>query len=291
MAHLSTRRTSAGGFTLLEILLSLLFLSLGIMGVIAFFFLGAADSREAVRMTRATMIAKEVRQGLIHAFRYPIHVDATGSGEATYPVYRFELPTVRAADGDPPPSGERGVWEIPGYQTERNWSELNGFYFVIDDNSSAVPATFSDATLGVLDGEGDPADAVLDLPNQGAPKPDGSLMENIYTWEYRDGFKRSTFPEVSDFNEDDSHMYSFRILIRRGPSAAGESGGMFEPGDVLCVTVYVFRQFNPDAVDNTPGFDWDDFDIRTGQASYSTPAGPVPGIQPLASFHFYIGSS
>ncbi len=291
MARLSTRRTQTRGFTLIEILLSLLFLSLGIMGVIAFFSLGAADSREAVRMTRATMIGKEVRQGLVHAFRYPVYVDARGTGEADYPVYRFELPTVRAsAGGEAPTTDPQAVWEIPEYQTLRQWDQINGFYFVIDDSSSRVPQSFSDATIDVLDAEGDPADAVLDLPRQAAPTPDGALMNEVYTWEYRDGFKRSAFPEVSIYNEDDSQLYSFRILIRRGPSASGDPGGMLDPGDVLCVTVYVFRQFDPAQVD-TPGFEWDDYDDQTGQANYSTLSGPVPGIQPLATFHFYIGSS
>ena len=78
------------------------------------------------------------------------------------------------------------------------------------------------------------------------------------------------------------------MLIRRGPSATNSFTGTVKPGDLYDVTVYIFRSFNDQRI-TQESMVWETYDEETGQAQFVTPAGdPIDGIQPLATYHFYI---
>ena len=155
-------RTSQGGFTLIEILMSMMFLSLGIMGVIAFFFLGASSGREASRTTRATMMAREIREGLVYALRYPL--PATDVPGADTPLFRFELPSLVEST-----SGGLNISQ-PTVYTDQLLDEIDGFYFFIESDPADLPTNefilenYNDTTK-TLD------ERILDLPYEAIGDP------------------------------------------------------------------------------------------------------------------------
>ena len=275
---LQHRARHDGGFTLIEILISLMFLSLGIMGIIAFFFLGAENSRQASRTTRATLMAKEIRTALIHALRYPLKPgEVTG---VTVPIYRFELPS----------AAEWGGTE-PEYMTIA-LDRINGLYFHIESDGALLAGgvgpsalkNFSDVTIPIKD-------RVLDLPFE-AMGSRGNLgsMTAQYVWPMRDLFKEDQFATLgrTEYDDDDSHYYFFRILIRRGPTASTPTGGA-KAGDLFAVTVYIFRQFDEANVTPTT---WENYDPITGQALYTNSVGePIDGVQPILAYHFYVSGA
>lgn len=262
---LTQRHRDSRGFTLIEILLAMLFLSLGVMGVIAFFFLGVNDNRKSVRVTRGTLIAKAVREALVNAIRYP-----EWPAGAQTPWYRFELPCVGEDNAD---------------ALAETMQNLNGFYFHIDDSPVRLGGK---AALGLREFNNNGIDIksrVLDLPYEAFNR--NGNQTNQDTWYLRDTF----LPERPDsgFDEDDSHYYSFRILIRRAVPRPGEpnSSGFVTPGDLFDCTIYVFRQFpgtNKPILEN--------YDQITGEALFVDGGGKVvEEAEPIVIYHFLLGGS
>lgn len=257
------------GFSIIEILVSMMFLSLGIMGVIGFFFMGANDNREAIRTTRATMIARTVRDAMMNALRYPRAAPTPGGS----PWYRFELPSVAQGSGT----------DVLTF----NNTKVSGFYFNIDDGTSGAPMTNNASVLRPAPAPNAAWDSstVLDLPSEAFDG--GGTPLALETWPLRDTFIPFD-PAAVEFDDDDSQFYSFRILVRRMRPRAGEttSTGFVTPGDVFECTLYVFRNYLDYAI---PGFP--KYDVTTGEGSFTDAGGrPIEECTPIVTYRFFISS-
>ena len=103
------RPTRAVGFTLVEILLALLILSVGLLGVLALFPLGIDAARVSVETTRAASIARMAKAYLF---------EVNGSGADTYsPFQRI----VNAVD-----AGATGPWYLPAFDEFLNPDSTDG---------------------------------------------------------------------------------------------------------------------------------------------------------------------
>lgn len=252
------------GFTIIEILISMMFLSLGIMGVIGFFFLGVNDNRQSVRLSRATEYAKCVREALANAVRFP----ERNPPPQDSPWYRFELSST--------------VENPASFVVETQ--ALNGFYFNVDDQQIRMraPATW---LRGPFTNNGIPLnDRVLDLPFEAFNRQ--GVQYRRETWPMRDTF----FPYVggTEFDEDDSQYYSFRILIRRNdPVGNPPSTGFIQPGHLFDVTVYIFRQF-VDGLIQPP----EKYDPANGTLLVTDAGGvTIDECVPIITYHFLLGGA
>ena len=250
------------GFTLIEIIISMMFLSFGIMGVIALFFVGVNNGNVSMKHQKATIIAQEVRETLINALKFPKLEVNPANPLLTRTLYRFEMPSV-IEDSAP------ANWNVDTV------TKLNGFYFEINDdqpslkNSEQVLFNFTN-TARSMD------ERVLDLPFEAMDKSGASIKAE--TWTYR---SYAHLNLDSDFDEDDTHFYSFRIVLRRSISVP--SSGTLTPGDRLVATVYIFRQYNPALTvveDYEPDFGYPKFEDSAGKI--------VSECLPILKYEFYI---
>ncbi len=95
------RPSPLAGFTLVEILLALLILSVGLLGVLALFPLGIDAARVSVETTRAATIARMAKAYLF---------EVNGSGADTYSPFQRILNDVRSTT-----SPFYGPWYLPTY--------------------------------------------------------------------------------------------------------------------------------------------------------------------------------
>jgi prepilin-type N-terminal cleavage/methylation domain-containing protein len=277
------RRPASGarGFTILEILIAIMLISLGVMGLIAFFSLGMADGNRAVDLTRASMIARDVRAGLELAMRFPVR------NPDRPPLYRFEYPAARDAQLNRAPGQDSTPAELRADDPNR----VDGFYFYLtagnrSTDGQATVAPFEDRTKEMRS-------RVLDLPLEGFSN--GATL-GAQVWQLKDilapredDLSKMAWP---DLDQDSSHVYSFRILIRKalpdpeiGPSRPNQGP---QPGDIFDVTVYVFRDY----IEGTVEGGIDQYDEITGEALFVDARGnEIPEIQPILTYRFSIAVS
>ncbi|MDQ7778819.1 MAG: prepilin-type N-terminal cleavage/methylation domain-containing protein [Planctomycetota bacterium] len=109
--HQQYRR--ADGFTLLEILIALVVLTVGIMGILAIFPAGIDSTRESTESTIAAVIAQSAHNSLVIGFRSAAPETLAGPNPLTFHhdgmpdgVYTFNRPTVVGAEVQVPnPAG------------------------------------------------------------------------------------------------------------------------------------------------------------------------------------------
>lgn len=237
---LQVHRARSRGFTLIEIIVAMVFLAVGIMGVVALFVLGAKSSAESAQMTRAAMIAQDVRDALVNAMKYPI--DRAGQR-----YMRFELPHGLEYDDVPVVDNDY----LNGPPADLNI--LNGFYFRIDNTvlppwdttvAPPIPPAYIQPTAPTY-----LSASVLHLPFNGLKK-DLTLITGAspnYVWWYYPPFFNSVLS--SDFDLDDYRNFCFRIEIRR--SREVPSAGEPSAGELFNCRVYVYKNFFEQFVDGT----------------------------------------
>ena len=98
--------------------------------------------------------------------------------------------------------------------------------------------------------------------------------------------------EDSDYDEDDSDFYSFRIILRR--SVLHPTRGNLSPGDWLVATVYVFKQYDISVLGGEDG-KAEKVDIMKYNENYGYPTFEIDdegntdeGIQPILKYEFYV---
>jgi hypothetical protein len=249
----------------------MMFLSFGIMGVIALFFIGVNNGNVSMKHTKATLIAQEVREALLNAMKFPREVvDANGN---IAKLYRFELPsTIDIVDANTEWTGEDN--EIP--------KQINGFYFQIDDVTTELKN--AEQVLFDFRNQGEEMDKrVLDLPFEAMNADSNSTLVKAQTWRYR---TYTNFEKDSDYDEDDSHFYSFRIILRR--SISYPTAGKLQPGDRLVATVYVFRQYNQMLI---PDGNFEKYDITFGYPTFEDELGNyLKECAPILKYEFFISA-
>ncbi len=273
---------SRKGFTLIEIIISMMFLSFGIMGVIALFFVGVNNGNLSIKNQKATIIALEVRDALLASLKYPrTEVDPVDPSK-TYTLYRLEMPgTIDTAGGGPNFSME----DDKEVRDEDDPKIINGFYFQISDDPKDLKN--EEQILHEFTSE-EPIDKrVLDLPYEAITFENAQIKQQ--TWRYK---SYRFMDEDSDFDEDDAHFYSFRIIIRR--SVTHSTKGTLSPGDWLVATVYVFKQFDVSVLGDENG-NVEKTEYMKYNEDYGYPTFEIDqdgntdeGIQPILKYEFYV---
>lgn len=242
-AHARTR-----GFTLIEIVVAMLFLTLGVMGVIALFLLGAKRNQESLRTTRATLIALQVREALINAMRYPMRVPPADEDDPGIFWARFELPNTLDGEGERPASSD-----FSARPPDDDVNAIDGFYFQFTEDGLKPYVSVDDENQ------------VLDLPREArkGPRDDQSFKDRHVVWWFR------STPDIDAISEDpdDIGKYCFRILIRR--STRKPSLGLPAAGDLFAATIQVFKDFKETEEDVATLFS-------------------KPENRPIFEYHFYL---
>lgn len=163
--------------------------------------------------------------------------------------------------------------------------KINGFYFQISDNTEDLKN--GDQILYAFTEEQDMEKRVLDMPFE-AMGNDYSLLKD-QVWGYRPYRYKD---EDSDYDEDDSDFYSFRIIIRR--SIRYPTYGQVDQGDLLVATVYVFKQYDPTLLGEENGKGEKSKFLKYDE-TYGYPTFEIDeegntdsSIQPILKYEFYL---
>ncbi|MCC6574089.1 MAG: prepilin-type N-terminal cleavage/methylation domain-containing protein [Planctomycetes bacterium] len=233
--HLRDKR----GLTLTELLIAMAIFALGGASIVALFLANAKLSAQAVNMTRAAEITRNVRSYLTSSLTRPI------SNPNGAPLYRFDYPGAslkfrpalllqREATGNQTALTPDELAEMAGKPTE------NTAYF-------RLPTDTFDATLEL----GDRNERMVELPDEGMDDTGNNLFDGgIGPEVYRllpDTMRDSAI--YRGYDPDDRMFYSFDFSIRRSVSRGSEMmpnmlGQRVFLEDLFVVHLRVYRGFD-----------------------------------------------
>ena len=265
------------GFTILEILLAVVILTVGLLGLLAVFPVAMDSGRRAVETTNAVIITQSVEQAIRDGLKQ--HKGQSRDGRWTYFIFHHDgvtddYPTdiAKARPGAdyyillPSPDPESNT----SIDREAHWDrgktfvfpESDGLTWIVDDGSGEreVDNGSEDTSNASPNGNGNPLLAdddaddrdVTPVNNAGEPMRDRTYRDfdvrRVYT--LSNNFFDEEMAEDFDITDDDPiSQYSFAFAIRpaKQDSSLGiqmpDSSKLIPAGELYEVDIMVFRTF------------------------------------------------
>lgn len=260
------QRSGDQGFTILEILLSVVILTVGLLGLLAVFPVAMRSGKQAVETTNAVIITQSVEQAIREGLRERKRQSA--DGKWTYFIFSHDgvvdplpsnLKTVRT-DGDyyillpsPNPDGKSEMNRFDFYERGKTFlfPESDGISWEVDD-VGGVREVEDETSDKRANGRGDPTKA----DDDGDDRKISNGYEEYETYDVRRVYRLSNrfFDSewAEDYNivdDDPINQYSFAFSIR----SAKQDGSLgfnyptdkelIPAGDLYEVDILVFRSF------------------------------------------------